>query len=191
MQISIRGRHIDLGDAFREHAEVRLGELISKYFEKAIEASVTVDKDSSDIEVGISVHVHRGMLIQGTGEAADVYVAFDQAADRIAKQLRRYKRRLTKHPRSDEPVEAQQYVLAPESSEKEELEEAAWEPMVVAEMATDIVTCTVSGAVMRMDLADQPALMFRNSAHGGLNMVYRRPDGNIGWLDPRGSRATK
>jgi ribosomal subunit interface protein len=191
MQISIRGRHIDLGDAFRQHAEDRLGELISKYFENAIEAAVVVDRDGSDIKADITVHVHKGMVIQGSGENSDVYVAFDQAAERIAKQLRRYKRRLSRHPRSDEPVEAQQYVIQPEADDGAELSAEPTDPVIVAEMATDIVSCTVSDAVMRLDLSNQPALMFRNSAHGGLNMIYRRPDGNIGWVDPRGSRSTK
>ena len=191
MQISIRGRHIDPGDAFREHAEDRLNDHISKYFENAIEASVVVDKDAAGIEVNINVHVHKGMLIQGSSKGDEVYASFDQGAERIAKQLRRYKRRLEQHPRGDEPIEAQQYVIAPEEADDGEVSAEPADPVVVAEMATNIATCTVSDAVMRMDLANQQAMMFRNSAHGGLNMVYRRPDGNIGWVDPRGSRATK
>ncbi|MBF0094796.1 MAG: HPF/RaiA family ribosome-associated protein, partial [Alphaproteobacteria bacterium] len=112
------------------------------------------------------------------------YAAFDTAAERIATQLRRYKQRLGKHKgRTDATsIPAQYHILAAPGEEDVPVEQP--HPMVIAEMTADVPVCTVSGAVMRLDLAEAPAIMFRNSAHGGLNMVYRRPDGNIGWVDP-------
>jgi hypothetical protein len=124
-------------------------------------------------------------LVQGRSNADDAYAAFDSALEHIAKQLRRYKRRLNdKHKgrAPEEAIPAQQYTLAPESGEDELPEEG--QPAIIAELPTEIATLSVSEAVMRMDLADVPALMFKNRASGGLNVVYRRPDGNIGWIDP-------
>src|SRR5262249_25631151 len=124
--------------------------------------------------------------------AADApYAAFDSAAEHLAKRLRRHKRRLRDHHRQVVPSEpARQYILAPESDAAEEDDAAAAEtgPVVIAEMAAEVPTLSVSEAVMRLDLADNGAMLFRNRAHGGLNMVYRRADGNVGWVDPRGNR---
>jgi hypothetical protein len=145
----------------------------------------------------ISVHVGRGILVQGHGQGENPQAAYDSATERIAKQLRRYKRRLRDHhrkaqaPDADARTAAQQYVLAgPTAAADIETDEPAIDqPMVIAEMATVIDRLTVGEAVMRMELADQEALMFRNAAHGGLNVVYRRSDGNFGWIDPVGENA--
>jgi len=206
MQLSIKGRQIDVGDAFRVHAEDSLTTIFDKYFGDAIESSVTVSRAGPLFRVVVSSHVGRGLQVESSAEAADVYPAFDAAAERLSKRLRRYKRRLRDHNGKsngeDDSLPAQQYILAapaPESEVEAEfdgelaeteagVEEAA--PPIVAEIATDIPSLTVSEAVMRLDLAEAPALMFRNRAHGGLNMIYRRPDGNIGWVDPRGNRAS-
>lgn len=201
MQLSVKGRHVDTGDAFRQYAYDRLSGILDKYFGDAIEASVTLSKDAFLFRAGLSIHVGRGMLLQATGEAQDVHLAFDMAADRLAKQLRRYKRRLRDHGRVPalpaDVLPAQQYILAPEAELDGSAEEHPDEviegvdgeqPVVVAEMQTEVPSLTVGEAVMRMDLADQPALLFQNRAHGGINMVYRRQDGNIGWIDPLGNR---
>jgi len=127
--------------------------------------------------------------VQCHGEAADAYAAFDDAAARLEKQLRRYKRRLRNHHKYSKPAaepeleEATDYVLAAESAE-EPAEGNDAQPLVIAEMRTAIPQLSVSEAVMRLDLADLPVLLFRNSAHGTLNLVYRRRDGNVGWIDP-------
>lgn len=200
MQLSVKGRHVDTGDAFRQYAYDRLSGILDKYFGDAIEASVTLSKDAFLFRAALSIHVGRGLLLQATGEAQDVHPAFDMAADRLAKQLRRYKRRLRDHGRTPataaDVLPAQQYILAPEDVSEEaaaaepEGEESlnSDQPLVVAEMQTEVPNLTVGEAVMRMDLADQPALLFQNRAHGGVNMVYRRNDGNIGWIDPLGNR---
>ncbi len=207
MQLSVIGRHVDTGDAFRQYAYDRLSGLLDKYFGEAIEASVTLSKDAFLFRAALSIHVGRGLLLQASGEAQDVHRAFDMAAERIEKRLRRYKRRLRDKGRltasTADVVTAQQYILAPEEEAADEAGEAETEndldvdldgaldgdkPVVIAEMQTEVPKLTVGEAVMRMDLADQPALLFRNRAHGGINMVYRRSDGNIGWIDPLGNR---
>lgn len=198
MQLSIQGRQIDVGDAFRQHVEGSLSSIFDKYFGDPIEANVTLSRVAHLYHAGVSVHIGRGMQLQASGEADEVYPAYDMAAERLSKRLRRYKRRLRDHHKAmqdAEVMEAQQYVLAAQpDSEVEETDEEATAadetPMVIAEMAAEIPSLTVSEAVMRLDLAESPALLFRNRAHGGLNMLYRREDGNIGWVDPKGNEET-
>lgn len=193
MKVTVTGRHIDVGQALRQHVEEGLDAIVSKYFDNAMDASVTFEKQQSRFETDITVRIGRGMLIQGSAGADEPYAAFNTAAEHIAKRLRRYKRRLRDHHNAEarevEALQAQQYILMREEDAGDGDDSAtAGEPAVIAEMPTDIDSLTVGEAVMRMDLADAPALMFRNAAHGGLNMVYRRSDGNIGWVDPRGMR---
>ncbi|MDP4796918.1 MAG: ribosome-associated translation inhibitor RaiA [Rhodospirillales bacterium] len=187
MEISVSGKHVDVGDAFRGYAEDQLTDSVKKYFDQAIDAQVTVSREGSMMHVEISVHPGpRGFVVQGSGQAAEAYPAFDIALERIAKQLRRYKRRLVGDKRhrtaSDDVVLAQQYVIQGDSSDTEVAEDA--QPIIVAEMQTNIATLTVSQAVMHMDLADLPLLMFRNAQTNTMSVVYHRKDGNIGWIDP-------
>ncbi|MBL8667375.1 MAG: ribosome-associated translation inhibitor RaiA [Rhodospirillales bacterium] len=193
MELSIKGRGLDVGLSLRTHVQEQLEVAVAKYFAKAHDAVVTVSRDGHAFRVDISVHPTRGLLVQGQGSAGDAYAAFDSAFERISKQLRRYKRRLVDHHRNrgSEPPEttpAQQYIIASEAVE-EELP-ADGQPAIIAELPTEIATLSVGEAVMRLDLADLPAMMFRNQANGVLNVVYRRPDGNIGWIDPANTRAT-
>ena len=194
MQVSVQGRQVDVSDAFRAHVEESLGAILDKYFGDAIEATVTISREAHLFKVTVSAHIGQGVDAIGTAEADQPYPAFDLAADHLAKRLRRHKRRLRDHSRKMEHREtliAQQYILAAASSEDEEaVDSASGEedmPLVIAEMTTEIPTLTVSQAVMRMDLSDLPALLFRNSSHGGINLVYRRADSNIGWIDPQGN----
>lgn len=184
MKIAITGKQIDIGTSLRTYVEERIENTVRKYFETPLNASVAFSKEGNLIKADISAHPMSSVLIQGTSSNADAYAAFDAANDRIAKQLQRYKKRLTSHKASAETVNFA--VIEPEKeSEEDTLPQDESAPVVVAEMQSELPLCTVSGAVMRMDLADVPALMFRNIAHGGLNMVYRRSDGNIGWVDPQ------
>jgi len=187
MDIQVHGKQIDIGDALREQVVDRLDDGVSKYFDSAIDANITVSREAHLFRVDCSVHVGHGIRLQSHGEGVDPYAAFDIALERIEKRLRRYKRRLTDHhQRQRDVLESQQamsYVLAGGDDEAEE-ELADHQPIIVAETTTDVPTVTVGDAVMRMDLAEAPIFMFRNSAHGGLNVVYRRNDGNIGWIDP-------
>jgi len=190
MQLTVKGKQLDVGDALRTHVDQTLDTITGKYFNGAIDATVVLSREAHLFRADVSIHVGRNLQMQSTAEADGPYQAFDQAADRMAKRLRRYKRRLTDHHKDLAPepsLPASAYVLMAEPEDEADAAEEPAQPVVVAEMTTPIDTLTVSQAVMRLDLADLPALMFRNRAHGGLNMVYRRSDGNVGWVDPHGS----
>jgi len=186
MEISVTGKNMDVGESLTSHVQDLLAPAVTKYFSQAIDASVNFSKAGHGLRADITVHPGpRGLAIQGGGESADAYGAFDGALERISKQLRRYKRRLNDHHKTrdhENILLAQQYVMEPESDTEEVSVDG--QPAIIAEMPTSIESLTVGQAVMRMDLADQPVIMFRNSASGGLNVVYRRPDGNVGWIDP-------
>ena len=205
MQLSVKGKQLDIGAALRSHVEESLDRILGKYFGDAIDARVTLSREAHRYRAVVSAHVGRNIMVEAHGEADEPYPAFDAAADRLSKRLRRHKGRLRDHHRDAgtgqlDMMPAQQYILAGpdghggDEEADDDLDEAtsqgASQPVVVAEMSAEIPSVTVSEAVMRMDLADLPAMMFRNSAHGGLNMIYRRSDGNIGWLDPRGNRGS-
>ena len=202
MQLSVTGKQTEIGEALRRHIEGSLGSILDKYFKTAIEAHVIVSKEAHLSRAEISIHIGRGIVVNARAAASEAYLAFDAAAERLAKQLRRYKRRLRDHhAKGREPAGASEramdYVLAP--IEEEEAEGEAAEagningaPAVIAEMSTELPSLTVGEAAMRMDLAEAPVLLFRNRSHGELNLVYRRTDGNIGWIDPKldAARAT-
>jgi len=185
MDISVKGKQIDVGDALRGHAESQLIDTVAKYFDNALDSNVIFSREGHMFRADISVHAGRGMLMQGRSSANDAYAAFDGALDRIAKQLRRYKKRIRDHhkDRATEDTLPAQYAVIASEHEVDEAQEDD-NPTIIAEMPHEIATLTVSEAVMRLDLADTPAMMFRNRGHGGLNVVYRRNDGNVGWIDP-------
>ena len=187
MQLTVQGKQIDVGEALRQHVEDCLTETAEKYFSDPIEATVVFSKEAGHLfKVDISIHLGRGIMLQAHHEAEDPYPAFDQATDRVAKRMRRYKNKLKNHHKriSQMPeaanVSATDYIL----QDEEENFENGEEPVIVAETVTSIQEMTPGEAVMRMDLADAPALMFKNSKNDRINMVYRRTDGNIGWVDP-------
>lgn len=188
MQLTVRGKQIDVGDALRTHVSDALTSTTAKYFHNAIEANVVFSRNAHLIRSDLSVHVGRNILLQSNAEAESPYHAFDAAANKLAKRLRRYKRRLRDHHNGEaQPaLAAQAYILEAESEELHEGEEPT-QPIVIADVSTSIESLTVLQAVMRLDLGDLPALMFRNQAHGRLNMVFRRSDGNVGWVDPKGT----
>ena len=185
MQLTVTGKQIDTGVELRRHVETSLDAILGKYFKTAIEAHVVFSKEAHLSRTEVSIHIGRGIVVNAGASGTETYAAFDAAAQRIAKQMRRYKRRLRDHhAKIRESFEASErardYVLAT----FDELEDDDGGPAVVAEMSTDLPNLTVGEAVMRMDLADAPVLLFRNRSHGELNLVYRRADGNIGWIDP-------
>ena len=195
MKVTVSGKQIEIGEAFPAYAEGQLEEVVDKYFDKGIDSSITVSRAGSGLRVDISVHPGRGILVQSSGEAETAHPAFDQALERIAKRLRRYKRRLRDHHRKEKseakqnPVNMQLYIIAPPSDdEAEALEDTVGDnPVIIAETTGEIETLSVGEAVMRMDLADHSAYVFRNAGNGRVNMVYCRRDGNIGWVDPETS----
>lgn len=189
MQLHISGRHVDLGAAFQEHVEKRLSEGLSKYLDRIVSMDVVVAKEAHHqyrVDIHGNTGTHAGLIIKSQGGANEIYAAFDDAATKAEKQLRRYKRRIKGHHHGDDKearaLTARKYVLQPEAHDAELEEQGA--PTVVAEKATNIETLSVSDAVMKMDLAALPALMFFNAGNGRLNVVYRRVDGNISWVDP-------
>lgn len=187
MQFHISGRHVELGESFQAHVEKRLSDGFSKYLDRITNVDVVVSK-AAHHQFQVDIHgnpgTHGGVVLKSQGNAGEVYAAFDDAATKAEKQLRRYKRRLKDHHRSDEKLAtAKKYVLQTESHDDELSEEGA--PVVLAEKSTNIEKLTVSQAVMKMDLADLPALLFFNSGTGRINVVYRRADGNISWVDPQ------
>ena len=196
MQITVAGKQMELSDALRVRVSEQLDLISHKYFDGALEASVTFSRARSFFTCDINLHAGRGLTLRGEGEAADAHSAFDDAAEHIAKRLRRYRRRVNDHARDlatrARPEAARQYVL----SQDEDAQPASAEgrgdvpayATVIAESQAEISTLSVGEAVMRMDLADQQVLMFRNSATAEFNVIYRRPDGNIGWIDPAAQR---
>ncbi|MDE2334069.1 MAG: ribosome-associated translation inhibitor RaiA [Rhodospirillales bacterium] len=190
MDIKVSGKQVDLSDALRERVARSLDTIAGKYFDHALDAQVTFSRARSFFTCDINVHAGRGLTLRGEGEAADANSAFDDAAEHIAKRLRRYRRRVNEHARDlsrrEAPQEAgTQYVLRQEEAEIDGngAPDGA-HATVIAETAMHIALLSVGEAVMRMDLADLPVLMFRNSTSGELNVVYRRSDGHIGWIDP-------
>ena len=190
MQITVSGKQVDLSDALRIRVAEHLDTIAGKYFDHAQEANVTFSRARSFFTCDINVHAARGLTLRGEGEAADAHAAFDDAAEHIAKRLRRYRRRVNEHARDlanrERPEAARQYVLRQEDELAGDAKphEAATYATVIAESAAEIERLSVGDAVMRMDLADQQVVMFRNSSSGELNVVYRRTDGHIGWIDP-------
>src|ERR1700751_4449448 len=187
MEITVSGKQAELSDALRTRVSDHLDLISNKYFDHALEAHVTFSRARSFFICDINVHAGRGLVLRGEGEAADANTAFDDAAEHIAKRLRRYRRRVNEHARDsanrERPEAARQYTLRQEQ-EADRASNGEAHATVIAEQATEISQLSVSEAVMRMDLADQPVLMFRNSTTGQLNVVYRRSDGNVGWIDP-------
>ena len=185
MQITVSGKQVELSDALRTRVGTSLDLMASKYFEHAIEAHVTFSRSRSNFTCDINLHAGRGLQLRGEGEAAEANTAFDSAAEHVAKRLRRYRRRVNEHHRDlahrERPSAARQFIL---QQEEEATEEPQSHPAVIAESAMEINLLTVGEAAMRMDLAHQSVLMFRNSKSGEYNVIYRRVDGNIGWIDP-------
>ena len=199
MHITVSGKQVELSDALRHRVWTMLDTISRKYFGDALEANVTFSRARSFFTCDINMHASRGLTLRGEGEAADANAAFDDAAEHIAKRLRRYRRRVNEHARDlanreggETPEPAQHYILrqqdeadtGAEEGVEDEAARASHFATVVAENPAVILRLTVSEAVMRMDLADQPVVMFRNSVTGQFNVVYRRQDGHVGWIDP-------
>jgi len=187
MRYQISGKQIDIGSALQTHVENELNSVVQKYAERPTDANVIFSKSAAEFVCEATIHLSTGLTAQAKAHAHEIYAAFDQCCEKMEKQLRRYKRRLKDHHRQrSEPVELSQassYILASDS-DGEESEPDTLQPIIVAEMETKIPSLSVGEAVMQMELAGAPVLVFRNEGKNGLNVVYRRDDGNIGWIDP-------
>lgn len=189
MDIRVSGHRVETGEALQQHVQERMSGIADKYFARAISTQVTFGKGPHDhsFTCDIVAHVMQGVILKGSGNAADAHPAFEQAAERVEKQLRRYVRRLKDRngggAAADVPEIPQDAAYTIFQGDEES--EPADNPPIVAETRVDIPDASVSDAVMLMDLRNTPALMFRNSGTGRFNMVYRRGDGTIGWVEPQ------
>lgn len=189
MQIKITGKNLDVGDALRTRIDDRLRQLQQKYFDGTVHAHVTVEKQRSAFHSDCTLFLATGLKLQSHGSDAEAPQSFEAAALHLEKQLKRYKQRIKDHHKSRrEPVreiDAASYVIS--AAPEEEAASADLNPVVIAEHTTKVPELTVGEAVMQLDISSIPFVLFRNAGNGALNVVYRRTDGNIGWVDPRPS----
>ncbi|WP_374468001.1 ribosome hibernation-promoting factor, HPF/YfiA family [Phenylobacterium sp.] len=194
MQVQVTGKHVDVGDALRSRVADQLSTSIEKYFERGGGADVVISREGQSFKVDCAVTLASGQQLTTHGVGGDAHMAFDVALEKMDKRIRRYKRRLTDHSLAAHAKQAETaayFVIRPTEDEDEEEDDSAAgfpEPMVIAETEKPVRTMTVSMAVMELDLTESQTIVFRNAAHGGLSVVYRRPDGNIGWIDPERTR---
>ncbi|MEX6631975.1 ribosome hibernation-promoting factor, HPF/YfiA family [Hyphococcus lacteus] len=192
MDIQVTGKNMDLGDALQTHVSDKLADSVRKYFDRGAEASVTFTKERHLVECDLTAHLASGVFLAAHGEGGDAYGAFDASVEKLEKRIRRYKRRLKNHhANGKEPLPAENasyFLLQPlgEETDDDSVDDDH-NPVVVAESQTPLREMTVGAAVMQLDIAEQPAVVFKNAAHGRINVVYRRRDGNIGWVDPTAS----
>ena len=187
MRYQITGKQIDIGEALQTHVKDELGVVVAKYAERPTDANIVFSKSAHEFVCEAVVHLSTGLTAQARAHATEIYAAFDSCNEKMEKQLRRYKRRLKDHHKDRaEPVElfgGASYILASDQ-EGEESEPETLQPVIVAETEAKIPSLSVGEAVMQMELAGAPVLIFRNNKKNGINVVYRREDGNIGWIDP-------
>ncbi|MEL6265757.1 MAG: ribosome-associated translation inhibitor RaiA [Pseudomonadota bacterium] len=190
MKITVSGKQMEVGAALPTHVEAQLEQAVTKYFDRPVSANVVFSRDAHNFfRCEALVTLTTGLQAQAQGSASEVYAAFDQAAERIEKQVRRYKRRLKNHhQRHAQPIDvfaASSYVLpVGEEDEVESAPEGDDAPAIIAETQIEIQTLSVGDAVMQMELKHARFLLFRNSASGRLNLVFMRDDGHVGWIDP-------
>ena len=191
MPFRISGKNINIGEALRGRVNARIVEAMGKYFDGGYSGHVTVGKEGFGFRTECAVHLDSGITLQAEGMAADAYASADQAAIRIEKRLRRYHRRLKDRPltrpdgvRSElvPDVQAPSYVIAAPEPDGEEAGE--FNPVIIAESTTALRQLSVSEAVTELDMTGAPVVVFRHAGHGRINLVYRRADGHIGWIDP-------
>ncbi|WP_113125540.1 ribosome hibernation-promoting factor, HPF/YfiA family [Neorhizobium sp. 2083] len=185
MSVRVSGKHMEIGDSFRQRIEDQIGEAVTKYFDGGYSGQVIVEKAGSRFSADCKVHLDTGIVLHAAGEANDPQISFDAAAQRIEKRLRRYKRRLKDHHAGNHMngyAEVAYTVMDSVPDEGEEVPED-FAPTIVAESSKQLKTMTVASAVMALDMTDEPVLLFRSPGKEHLNIVYRRTDGNIGWID--------
>ncbi len=189
MRYQISGKQIDIGAALQSHVQTELTDIFEKYAGRPTDATIVFSRDAYEFVCEATVHLSTGLTTQARGHSNEIYAAFDACGEKMDKQLRRYKRRLKDHHKERaNPVEllgASSYILASTTDvETEVAEPETLLPVIVAEMETKIPSLSVGEAVMQMEIAGAPVLVFRNEGNKGINVVYRRDDGNIGWIDP-------
>jgi ribosomal subunit interface protein len=196
MQVQVSGKHVAVGEALRTRVSDEIQDTIGKYFDRGGDADVVVSREGHSFRVDCGVVLASGQQLRSHGVGADAHSAFGVALDKVEARIRRYKTKLKDHSGAANAKAAETasyFVLrAPDEEADEAWEEGEDGPparMVIAESDAVLKTLTVSGAVMELDLTEAQTIVFRNAAHGGISVVYRRPDGNIGWIDPARTRS--
>jgi ribosomal subunit interface protein len=190
MPLRISGKNLDIGEALRQHVNERLESATSKYFDGSVNGHVVITPEGSGYHSDCTLHLASGVTLQVDGRAREAYASFDQAADRIEKRLRRYKRRLKDHHYGNgsagsataDDVVANYVLAAPGDTEAE-----SFSPTIIVETTSQLPRMAVATAVLELDMSDVPVLVFRHISSARINIVYRRSDGNVGWIDPTGS----
>lgn len=185
MALQISGKNMDIGDSLRETADYRLSEAVSKYFDGGYEGRLTIEHEGGGFRSDCTIHLDSGVILQAGALAENAIASFEQTATRIEKRLRRYKRKLKNHRPQISKIDAQMhtYILQAPQEDTEVAED--FSPAIIAETSKNFPTLSVGDAVMTLDLTDSNVLVFRHAGHNGINVVYRRTDGNIGWVDPQ------
>jgi ribosomal subunit interface protein len=192
MQVQVTGKHVDVGEALRSRVSDEISNITAKYFDRGGGADVVVSREGNAFKVDCAVTLASGQQLTTQGLGGDAHVAFDAALEKMSKRIRRYKNRLKSHHSQALAKQAESaayfVIAAPETEEVDGQPDGAdsdfGEPVIIAETEKPLRSMTVSMAVMELDLTEAQTIVFRNAAHGGLSVVYRRPDGNIGWIDP-------
>ena len=184
MNLRVSGKNMDVGEALREKAQTQFDATVSKYFDGGYDGHLTLEHEGQGYRADCVVHLDTGIVLQAEAIAGDAISAFETMAGHIEKRLRRYKRKLKSHRRKSDSgdIAAQSYILASPEEHDEVAED--FSPPIIAESTSDLRAMSVDEAVMELDLAQSDVVVFRHAGHGGLNVVYRRADGNIGWIDP-------
>ena len=185
MKVTFSGKQVDVSEKLRKHVEEAIVNSVEKYFSAPISCSVAFSKEGEDFGAEITVHPAKNIVLKGSGSASDPYSAFDNANEHIATRLRRHKTKLSAHKSKVGLAELAYEAVLPLVEENEEVDVNEDAPLTIAETDANIPVCTVSEAVMYMDLSNECAIMFRNSANNHISMVYSRKDGNIGWVEPK------
>ena len=185
MTIKVTGKNLDVGDALRGYVQERVVHTVEKFIGREPTGHVRIEKEHGDFRTNCTIHLWQGMSLEAHGVAPDAYQSADRACERLETRVRRYKSRVKRHGGGETPrreTQAVSYVIQASQEEQEERDED--NPIIIAEAKTPVHEMAVADAVMQMDLSDQPFVLFRNASHGEINVVYRREDGNIGWIDP-------
>jgi|SRR3954453_12383934 ribosomal subunit interface protein len=186
MALRVSGKNLDIGEALRSHVHGRVTDALSKYFDGGFSGHVTVEREGTAFRTDCLIHLTTGLTLQAESAAHDAHASVDQAADRLARRLKRYKHRLKDYHAGSaiEPTDtSSDYVIAAPDAEEDE-HGSDFTPVIIAEGTSVMKRLSVSQAVVDLDLTGAPVLVFRHAGHGRVNVVYRRPDGHIGWIDP-------
>lgn len=187
MTIQVTGKNLDVGETLRNYVQERVGHTVGKFLGRDPTGHVRIEKEHGEFRTNCTIHLWQGMSLEAHGVAAEAYQSADLACERLEKRVRRYKRRLKRHGSNEtlrKETSAAFYVIQSPRDEQEGSDEDEDNPVIIAESETVVHEMAVSDAVMQMDLFDQAFLVFRNAGSGEINVVYRREDGNIGWVDP-------